>query len=91
MAEDFPQFIDISQKGIKVDISRAETQEDAAQRRKQDMVLFVVAVAFVAVVATGCLWLIFLSDRPDDQKRWAMEILTAIASGFVGYLVGKKA
>ena len=75
-----------------------ETQEDAATRRtketadadlkrKMTYVLFCFALLIVGVVFAGCVYT-FATGTPDD-KKWAAGIVSAIASGLVGFLVGQ--
>ena len=75
-----------------------ETQEDAAARRtketvnadlkrKMTFVLFCFALLIVGVVFVGCVYT-FATGVPDD-KKWAAGIVSAIASGLVGFLVGQ--
>ena len=75
-----------------------ETQEDAATRRsketadaelkrKMTYVLFCFALLIVGIVFAGCIYT-FASGAPDD-KKWAAGIVSAIASGLVGFLVGQ--
>lgn len=75
-----------------------ETAEDAAARRAEEIanaelkrrmtfVLFWFALVIVAVVFGGCVYA-FSTGTPDDRK-WAAGIVSSIASGLVGYLVGQ--
>jgi hypothetical protein len=49
-------------------------------------VLFIFAMALTAVVFAGCVY-VFATGAPDD-KKWAAGIVSAIASGLVGFPVG---
>lgn len=49
--------------------------------------MFLFALAMTAVVFGGCVW-VFANGSPDDRK-WAAGIVSAMASGLVGYLVGQ--
>lgn len=75
-----------------------ETSEDAAARRLKDAAdaelkrkmaytLFRFALFIVVVVFVGCVY-IFAVGSVDD-KKWAAGIVSAIASGLVGFLVGQ--
>ena len=75
-----------------------ETQEDAAARRAQELAdadikrkmtfaLFCFALLIVGVVFAGCVYT-FSTGTPED-KKWAAGIVSAIASGLVGFLVGQ--
>ena len=61
---------------------------DATQRRLRDSFVFFFALAAVAIIFLGCACL-FIKGGPDD-KKWASGILSAIASGAIGYLLGKR-
>ena len=75
-----------------------ETSEDAAARGAQEMAdadlkrkmayaLFWFALSLVGVVFVGCVY-IFSTGTAED-KKWAAGIVSAIASGLVGFLVGQ--
>lgn len=75
-----------------------ETEEDAAARRfketaeaelkrKMTYVLFWFALLIVSTVFVGCIYT-FANGAADDRK-WAAGIVSAIASGLVGFLVGQ--
>jgi hypothetical protein len=75
-----------------------ETPEDAAARRAQELadadikrkmtfILFCFALLIVGVVFSGCVYT-FSTGTPED-KKWAAGIVSAIASGLVGFLVGQ--
>jgi hypothetical protein len=74
-----------------------ESSEDAAARRIKEMadadlkrtmtfVLFLFALMVTGVVFAGCVY-VFATGAPED-KKWAAGIVSAIASGLVGFLVG---
>jgi hypothetical protein len=79
------------QPGAVVTVTPPETPEDAELRRRKEMILFYTALGFVIVLACGCGWVTFVSDAEAYQKTWAMSIITGIATGFIGFLVGKRA
>ena len=75
-----------------------ETPEDAATRRlketaddelkrKMTYVLFCFALLIVAIIFGGCVYT-FATGTPED-KKWAAGIVSAVASGLVGFLVGQ--
>ena len=75
-----------------------ETQEDAAARRsketadaelkrKMTYALFCFALLIIGIVFVGCVYT-FATGAADD-KKWAAGIVSAIASGLVGFLVGQ--
>lgn len=75
-----------------------EPPEDAAARREQEAAdaklkrsmtfgLFLFALALTAVIFGGCVY-VFAVGNPED-KKWAAGIVSAIASGLVGFLAGQ--
>jgi hypothetical protein len=65
---------------------RAREMADADMKRKMTFALFWFALLIVGVVFTGCVYT-FSIGTPED-KKWAAGIVSAIASGLVGFLVG---
>ncbi len=69
--------------------AQARREQEAAEaelRRKMAFGVFLLALAMTAVVFVGCVY-VFVNGIPDDRK-WAAGIVSAMASGLVGYLVG---
>ena len=66
---------------------RAADAADAALKRKMTFILFCFALAVTAIVFGGCAY-VFATGSSDD-KKWAAGIVSAIASGLVGFLVGQ--
>ena len=75
-----------------------EPPEDAAARRAKDvadahesrtirMILLVFSLAVITVIVVGCIYGFVVGSA--DDKKWAAGIISAIASGLVGYLVGQ--
>lgn len=75
-----------------------ETAEDASVRHKNEMAeaelkrkmvyaLFCFALFVVGIIFMGCIY-IFATGTIDD-KKWAAGIISAIASGLIGFLVGQ--
>lgn len=70
---------------------KPEKPWDAGIRRVKDVVLFSVTLLIVLVSLFG-LWEIFADQASSaDDKKWAMTLVSGIISGFMGWLVGKKA
>jgi hypothetical protein len=76
----------------------SESAEDAAARRGKEaadarlgrvirLLLVVFAVLLTSAIFAGCV-IVFASGSPDDRK-WAAGIVSAIASGLIGFLVGQ--
>ena len=51
------------------------------------MILLVFSLAVITVIVAGCIYG-FVAGSADD-KKWAAGIISAIASGLMGYLVGQ--
>ncbi len=75
-----------------------ESSEDAAARRATQLaeakaaravrlLLVLFALLLTSAIFTSCL-VVFAKGGPDD-KKWAAGIVSAIASGLVGFLVGQ--
>lgn len=60
---------------------------DAGLKRKISFGIFLFATAMTAAVFCGCIY-IFATGTPED-KKWAGGIVSAVASGSVGFLVGQ--
>jgi predicted cation transporter len=92
-------LVDVVGNGHKYELAVSnETPEDAAARREKDakdaalkrmttFVLFLFALAVVGSVFVGCVY-VFATGTPED-KKWSAGIVSAIASGLVGFLVGQ--
>ena len=59
----------------------------AALKRKMMYVLFCFALIVTAIVFGDCVYVIARGSA--DDKKWAAGIVSAIASGLVGFLVGQ--
>lgn len=68
-------------------LRRAREMVDADSKRKMTFILFCFALLIVGIVFLGCVYL-FSTGTPED-KKWAAGIVSAIASGLVGFLVGQ--
>lgn len=66
---------------------RARDAADADLKRKMTYGVFIFALIAVGVVFCGCVF-VFATGTPDD-KKWTAGIVSAIASGLVGFLVGQ--
>ena len=72
---------------------RTQTHEEYRKEKiltgaeKKELILLFSALLFVFSVFFCCLY-VFANGGPDD-KKWAAGIVSAIASGLVGYLVGQ--
>jgi hypothetical protein len=88
-------------KNLKVNIATADTPEeiafklsreesDAKYHRIKDLILFIAVLLGVSVIVYVCLNTAINNSTTPDDKKWATSILTAIVSGGVGYLTGKR-
>jgi hypothetical protein len=71
----------------KVSVDSSETNAEQKTRLVKEMLLFCLAILFVS----GIYWLAFSAvtnpATPPEEKKWAMSMLSAGASGLIGYLV----
>lgn len=63
--------------------------DEAAHRRRKDFALHVASFVVVGVVLALCVWAIMRQGATDEDRRWAVPLLTAIVTGFVGYVTGR--
>ena len=66
---------------------RVQEAADAELKRRTTFVLFCFALAITGIVFVGSIY-VFATGTPDD-KKWTAGIVSAIASGLVGFLVGQ--
>jgi len=59
----------------------------ATSSERWTFVLFLFSLMVTAVVFSGCVY-VFATGAADD-KKWAAGIVSAIASGLVGFLAGQ--
>jgi pheromone shutdown protein TraB len=93
-------LVQLAGTGHKYDLAiSTESSEDADARRKKDTAdadakrrmtfhLFWFALVMIAIVFAGCVYM--LANGSADDKKWAAGIVSAIASGLVGFLVGQS-
>ena len=73
-----------------VKVEKEETAGERHVRLFKDVVLFLVAVSFVVLIAGLCFHTVLWSPAAtEEEKKWAMSVLSAAAGGIVGYLVRK--
>lgn len=73
----------------KVSLDPDENPWDRAVRLSKDLLLFLAALGVVLTIATICIRSVLDPHTAEEEKKWAMSILTAVAGGLVGYLVRK--
>lgn len=75
-----------AERNARLEIERA----DAAHKRRIDFALHIAAFVVVGVALCLCVWAIVRADSSVDDKKWATTLLTAIVTGFVGYVTGRS-
>ncbi len=83
--------IDLSKPtpGYTVSVTPEESAGERRVRLFKDVVLFVLAVVFVVIITWVCVSTLGSHAATEEEKKWAMSILTAAAGGMVGYLIRK--
>ena len=72
---------------LSVTVEREETDGERRVRLLKDLILFLVAVAFVVLIAALCATKLISQTATVDDKKWAMSVLSGATGGIVGYLV----
>lgn len=72
-----------------VSIEREETDGERRVRLFKDVALFVVAIAFVVLIAWLCVSTLLSATATAEEKKWAMSVISAATGGIVGYLLRK--
>ncbi|NKC14978.1 MAG: hypothetical protein GKR94_23155 [Gammaproteobacteria bacterium] len=72
-----------------VSIDREETNNEMHVRLFKEIVIFIVAIAFVVIIAWICLSTLQDAHSTPEAKKWAMSILSAATGGILGYLLKK--
>src|SRR4051812_43083620 len=75
------------ERSARIEIETA----DAAHKRWIDFALHIAAFVVVGVALILCVWAIVRESSTVEDKRWATTLLTAIVTGFVGYVTGRSA
>lgn len=70
-------------------VGPAESVGDRRVRLFKDVVLFLVAIAFVVLITWLCFSTLTSPIATAEEKKWAMSALSAAAGGIIGYLVRK--
>jgi len=78
--------VDLNDTGLKVEISTAETPEDADLRRWKEKIIFIVTLVVLGVVFATALFFV-LTDKTPETQRYSWSALTAVISGVIGYKV----
>jgi hypothetical protein len=75
-----------TEREARLEIERAT----AAHKRRIDFALHIAAFVVVGVALSLCVWAIVRDGSTAEDKRWATTLLTAIVTGFVGYVTGRS-
>jgi hypothetical protein len=75
-----------AEREARLEIEKA----DAAHKRRIDLALHIAAFVAVGVALCLCVWAIVRENSTAEDKRWATTLLTAIVTGFVGYVTGRS-
>lgn len=74
---------------FNVSVESVESDGERKVRLFKDVVLFVVALIFVAIIVWYCFHTLISADASPDAKRWAQSVLSAATGGLSGYLIKK--
>ncbi len=72
---------------FSVSVDREETGAERNVRLFKDVVLFLVAVGFVALIVWLCYSTLVSTTAAAEEKKWAMSVLSAATGGIIGYLL----
>lgn len=75
-----------AERNARLEIGKA----DAAHKRRIDFALHIAAFIVVGVALCLCVWAIVSAALSAEDKKWATTLLTAIVTGFVGYVTGRS-
>lgn len=67
---------------------RARELANERHERRVELLTLGFSCLMVGVIFSGCIWLVAVGS-PDD-KKWAMGVVAAIASGLVGFIWGRR-
>jgi hypothetical protein len=74
---------------VSVSVEREETSSERNVRLFKDVAIFLVAIAFVVLIAVLCYSTLSSPSAAAEEKKWAMSVLSAATGGIIGYLVRK--
>ncbi len=72
-----------------VSIDKEESSAEMYVRLFKELVVFMLAIAFVVIIAWLCLSTLQDAQATLEAKKWAMSILSAATGGIIGYLLKK--
>ncbi|MFA7242386.1 MAG: hypothetical protein WC091_19915 [Sulfuricellaceae bacterium] len=80
----------VANRHIDLSIVPQESPEDAAHRRKKDMIVFIAALGSIALVLLVSLGALFFASIPSDDKKVLGGVVVSITTGLIGFALGKK-
>lgn len=80
----------VANRLIDLSIVPQESPEDAAHRRKKDMIVFVVALSSIVLVLLTSLGALFFASISSDDKKILGGVAGSITTGLIGFALGKK-
>lgn len=80
----------VANRHIDLSIAPQETSEDAAHRRKKDMIVFMMALGTIALVLLASLGALLFTSIPPEDKKVLGGVVASITTGLIGFALGKK-
>ena len=74
-------------QNLKVTIEPEEHPWDRGVRLAKDVPLFLTAPGLVGIIVWLAVATLQGAEATEEEKKWAMSILTAAAGGIIGYLL----
>jgi hypothetical protein len=68
---------------FSVSVEREETPAERGVRLFKDVMLFLVAIGFIAVIVWLCVLTLEDGKSSPDAQKWAMSVLSAAAGGVI--------
>lgn len=65
-------------------------EANAAHQRRKELALHVATLVVVGLALGVCFFVMASDGSTADDKKWAQLLLTAIVTGFIGYVTGKS-
>lgn len=77
---------------FKLAVEPGETRGERCVRLFKDVALFLVAIVLVGLVMWVCIdTLLYAEGVREDEKKWAMSVLSSAVGGILGYLIRSRA
>lgn len=82
----------------KLEFKPPETAPERNYRLRKDFwsffikeaLVYIVALLILSMTTVYCLWTLWRSDAPLEERKWVMSTLTSLLVGIVGYVFGKS-